>query len=149
MSSRLCHPSGRPDFLPNIIEELILILFSQHTLSCSFRATALLLALGITVSLFVGGAHPVAVNLIPTPWDKLVHGVIFALLAWAIGIGSGLSKWHRLILAFFGSMLIGILDEWHQMYLPGRQAGWPDLAADAVGSIIGTALLAIGHMRRS
>ena len=108
----------------------------------------MLLALGIMVSLFVGGAQPVAVGLIPSPWDKLVHGVIFALLAWAIGMASGLSDWQRLILAFFGSLLVGVLDEWHQVYLPGRQAGWSDLIADAVGSAIGTALLAIESIRR-
>jgi len=110
---------------------------------------AMLLMLGIMVSLFVGGAQPIAVNLIPSPWDKLAHGVIFALLAWAIGVASGLSDWQRLILAFFGSLLVGVLDEWHQAYLPGRQAGWPDLIADVVGSTVGTALLAIERIRRN
>lgn len=149
MSSGLRHPSGLGVFLPNIIEELILILFSQNSLSRSTRIMAVLLTLGIMVSLFVGGAQPVAVNLIPSPWDKLAHGVIFALLAWAIGVASGLSDWQRLILAFFGSLLVGVLDEWHQVYLPGRQAGWSDLVADVAGSIIGTALLAIESIRRN
>jgi hypothetical protein len=145
----LRQPSGRLVFLPNIIEELILILFSQRSLSRPVRVMAMLLTLGIIVSLFVGGAQPVAVNLIPSPWDKLGHGVMFALLAWAIGVASGLPHWQRLILAFLGSLLVGVLDEWHQVYLPGRQAGWSDLIADAVGSAIGTALLAIESMRRN
>lgn len=110
---------------------------------------AMLLMLGIMVSLFVGGAQPVAVNLMPSPWDKLAHGVIFALLAWAIGVASGLADWQRLILAFFGSLLVGVLDEWHQVYLPGREAEWPDLIADVVGSAIGTALLGIKSIRRN
>lgn len=110
---------------------------------------AMLLTLGIMVSLFAGGAQPVAVNLIPSPWDKLAHCVIFALLAWAIGVASGLSDWQRLILAFFGSLLVGVLDEWHQVYLPGREAGWSDLIADVVGSAIGTTLLAIKSIRRN
>ncbi|SFN75896.1 VanZ like family protein [Nitrosospira briensis] len=110
---------------------------------------AMLLTLGIVVSLFVGGAQPVAVNLIPSPWDKLAHGVTFALLACAIGVASGLSDWQRLILAFFGSLLVGLLDEWHQVYLPGRQAGWPDLIADVVGSALGTALLAMERIWRN
>jgi VanZ family protein len=104
---------------------------------------------GIMFSLFIGGAQPVAVNLIPAPWDKLAHGVIFTLLAWAIGTASGLRGWHRLVVAMFGSLLVGTLDEWHQMYLPGRQPGWSDLAADVVGSLIGTALLGMECIRRS
>jgi VanZ family protein len=37
--------------------------------------------------------------------------------------------------------LIGLFDEWHQMYLPGRKAGWDDFVADVTGSLIGIALL--------
>ena len=47
-----------------------------------------------------------------------------------------------LVLAFAGALAIGIADELHQATLPGRQAGWDDLAADAVGALIGTWVLA-------
>lgn len=147
MSNWLRRPSGHCFSPPDIIEELMLILLSQRTLSRSIRTAAMLLTLGIMSSLFIGGTQSVAVNLIPSPWDKLAHALVFALLAWAIGVASGLPDWRRLALAFFGSLLIGVLDEWHQVYLPGRQAGWPDLAADAAGSIVGTALLAIKRIR--
>jgi hypothetical protein len=124
-----------------IIEEFITILFSQYLLSRYLRTAVMLLVLGILIGLFAGGAQPVAVNLIPSPWDKLAHAVIFALLTWAIGTASGLSGWRRLGLAFLGAALIGLFDEWHQMYLPGRKAGWDDFAADVTGSLIGIALL--------
>lgn len=101
----------------------------------------MLLVLGILIGLFAGGAQPGAVNLIPQPWDKLAHTVVFALLAWAIGVASGLAGRQRLGIAFFGAVLIGVFDEWHQMYLPGREPGWIDFAADAAGSFIGTAIL--------
>jgi len=109
----------------------------------------MLLVLGILIGLFAGGAQPVAVNLIPSPWDKLAHAVIFALLTWAIGTASGLSGWRRLGLAFLGAALIGLFDEWHQMYLPGRKAGWDDFAADVTGSLIGIALLEAEWRRRN
>lgn len=109
----------------------------------------MLLALGILAGLFAGGAHPVAVNLIPSPWDKLVHAVIFALLTWAIGTASGLSGWRRLGIAFLGAALIGLLDEWHQIYLPGRKAGWDDFAADVTGSLVGIVLLEAECWRRN
>lgn len=130
----------------------MLILFSQCTLSRYLRVTAMLLVLGIIFNLFFLGAQPVAVNLIHTPWDKLVHGAIFALLACGIGLASGLDGRRMLIVAVIGALLVGVLDEWHQMYLPGRHAGWDDLLADAVGSVIGAALLAVwrgGKIERS
>lgn len=126
----------------------MLILFLQRAISRRYRrVAALLLALGIIFSLFVLGAQPVAVNLMPPPWDKLVHGGIFALLAWGVGLASGLHGWPQLVVAASGALLVGTLDEWHQMYLPGRNAGWDDLAADVIGGIIGTALLAIRRVR--
>jgi hypothetical protein len=132
-----------------IIEEFITILFLQYLLSRYLRTAAMLLVLGILIGLFAGGAQPVAVNLIPSPWDKLAHAVIFVLLTWAIGIASGLTGWRQFGLAFLGAALIGLFDEWHQMYLPGRKAGWADFAADAAGSLIGIALLEVGRWRRN
>jgi VanZ family protein len=123
-------------------------LFLQHVLSRHLRIAAALLALGIIISLFLGGAQPIAVNLVPKPWDKLLHGAVFALLAWALGFASGSHGWRSLAVAFFGSLLIGLLDEWHQLYLPGRQAGWPDFIADMAGSFIGTISLALWSRKR-
>lgn len=107
----------------------------------------MLLALWIMLSLFVLGAHPVAVNLVPSPWDKLVHGCIFALLTCGVGLASGLQDRRRLVVAITTALLVGVLDEWHQVYLPGRQATWGDLTADVVGTIVGATLLAKGIRR--
>lgn len=82
-----------------------------------------------------------AVGLIPSPWDKLAHAGLFAVLAACIGLASGLRGGHVVLLAFAGALLVGSLDEWHQVFLPGRQAGWDDLAADAAGSLIGAVLI--------
>lgn len=123
----------------------MLILFLQRVLSHYRQFAAVLLALGILTGLFVLGAQPVAVNLIPSPWDKLAHGAIFALLACGIGVASGLDGRHRLLFAVATAGLVGAVDEWHQMYLPGRQASWGDLAADVVGSIAGAIVLAMSR----
>jgi VanZ family protein len=122
-------------------------LFLQSLTSRYLRVVALLLTLCIIFSLFVLGPQPIAVNLVPSPWDKLLHGGIFALLAWGIGLTSGLHGRPQLAVAVSGALLAGMLDEWHQMYLPGRNAGWDDLAADVIGGVIGTALLAISRMK--
>ena len=108
-----------------------------------FPAIAILATLGIVAALFIGGRQPVAAGLISHPWDKLVHVSVFALLACTIGLASNLRGWQKLAVAFFGALLIGAFDEWHQMYLPGREAGWSDFFADVMGSIFGTAFLAM------
>ena len=117
------------------------IAFSRDNLKRHGRAITALLVVGILFGLFVGGAQPVAVGLIPSPWDKLAHAGLFAVLAACIGLASGLRGGRVVLLAFAGALLVGSLDEWHQVFLPGRQAGWDDLAADAAGSLIGAVLI--------
>ena len=141
-------PSGCPDDPFNVVAKSVLTLFLQPALSRHLRIVATLLALGIVVSLFLGGAQPIAVDLVPEPWDKLLHGIVFAVLAWALGFASGFHGWRSLSAAFFGSLLIGLLDEWHQLYLPGRQAGWPDFVADMTGSLVGTVSLTLWNRKR-
>ncbi|SEO19314.1 VanZ like family protein [Nitrosospira multiformis] len=116
--------------------------------SCHFSAIALLATLGIVAVLFIGGRQPIAVGLIPHPWDKVAHAGVFALLGYAIGLSSNLRGWHKLAIAFFGALLAGAFDEWHQVYLPGREAGLSDFIADIIGGIFGTAFLAMKSSRR-
>ncbi len=54
-----------------------------------------------------------------------------------------------LVIALSGALLIGVLDEWHQVYLPGRYPSWDDLLADAVGSLSGAALLMLWRKLRN
>lgn len=106
-----------------------------------WRAAAGLLVLGMLFGLFVLGAQPFAVNLVPSPLDKLAHVAAFAVLACAIGLLSGQRGRRMLLIAVAGALLIGVLDEWHQMFLPGRHAGPDDLAMDVIGSLLGAILL--------
>lgn len=111
-----------------------------------WRVAAGLLALAVPAGLWFGGAQPVAVGLVPSPWDKLAHAAVFAVLAAAIACASGLRGSRMAWLAFAGALMVGVADEWHQASLPGRLAGWDDLAADAVGALVG-ALLARASRR--
>lgn len=99
-----------------------------------------LLALAVPAGLWFGGAQPVAVGLVPSPWDKLAHAAVFAVLAVAIACASGLRGGRMAWFAFAGALLVGVADEWHQASLPGRLAGWDDLAADALGALAGALL---------
>lgn len=124
--------------------------FTLHLQRLTYRhfpAVAILAVLGIVGILFIGGRQSIVVGLIPSPWDKLVHAGVFALLACTIGLSSNLRGWRKLAVAFFSALVIGALDELHQMYLPGREAGLADFIADIIGSIFGTAFLAMKNPR--
>ena len=111
------------------------------------RAAALLLA-AMVAAIFIAGAQPFAVNLIPAPWDKFAHAGIFFLICIAIGVASGLTGARMLVVALSGAVLLGMLDEWHQVFLPGRNAGLDDLAADVLGALLGAAVLLLRQRRR-
>lgn len=113
----------------------------QNTLMRHRRAASWAVASSILFGLFDLGAQPFAVALIPAPWDKLAHGGVFAVLAAAIGLASGLRGWRMVLISIAGAALLGALDEWHQVFLPGRQAGLGDLLADMAGASAGASFL--------
>lgn len=115
--------------------------FSSRKVQRLLRWGALGLAVALPLGLWIGGAQPVAVGLVPEPWDKLVHAAVFGVLALAAGFASGLRGWRGAVLGFAVAVAVGGGDEWHQMFLPGRSAGLDDLAADACGAAVGVWVL--------
>lgn len=72
--------------------------------------------------------------------DKVLHlsfyGVLGSALAW--GAHRSLARVsHRIPIA--AGILYGVTDEIHQMFVPGRTPSIADLAADAVGVVVGYA----------
>ena len=111
--------------------------FSSTAVQRGLRVAAVLVAIGMPLGLYIGGAQPVAVGLFPWPWSKVVHGLTFGVLAAAMGYASGLRGW-RMVLAGFGyAVLVGALDEWHQTQLPGRHGQLSDVGFDAIGAALG------------
>ncbi|WP_411881539.1 VanZ family protein [Polaromonas sp. YR568] len=113
----------------------------------NFQRTVRILA-GLTVALsaavlYIAGAQPVAVGLFPAPWDKLAHLLTFAVVGAAAGLAGGMRGWRMALCCVAGALLVGGMDELHQMFLPGRSASWSDLAADAAGGLLGATGLAV------
>lgn len=105
------------------------------------RVAAAIAFLMAGTGLLILGAQPVAVGLFSPPWDKLAHIGAFALIGSAAGVASGTRGWLRVAWCVTGALALGVADELHQIYLPGRSASWADLLADATGGIAGAALL--------
>ena len=76
--------------------------------------------------------------------DKQAHSAGYAGLgalvarALAGGFGAPLSLW-RVAGAVAITTAYGGSDEWHQSFVPGREADFHDVWADAVGAVAGTA----------
>lgn len=100
------------------------------------RSLCLVLAVAVIVQLFYLGAKPMAAGLIPPPWDKLAHFVVYSAITVLLWIGTA----GRMPLAVLAAVVaIGALDELHQASLPGRAADAWDFLADVCAGA-GTAL---------
>ncbi len=74
--------------------------------------------------------------------DKLLHAGAYAVLGALVAAalrarGSGAAR--AVALAVVVAAAYGATDEWHQAYVPGRDADPLDWTADAVGAIAGAA----------
>jgi VanZ family protein len=82
-------------------------------------------------------------------FDKIVHLAIYGVLGWlairAWANGSRLTAAALLVVVLISCF--GILDEWHQRFIPQRSMDLRDWAADTTGAMIG-ALLALASGRK-
>ncbi len=94
------------------------------------RALCLIAAAMLVCALFALGGKPYAGSLFPVPWDKLAHVAVYAALAVLLWLGTD----GRMPLGIAAAVLaVGLLDELHQVALPGRSADLGDFFADACG----------------
>ena len=111
------------------------------------RHLSLLLAIGWATAIFIlssqaGDALPPLLSGL----DKLLHALVFGVLG-VLVLGSmktssrGVYTPGQALIAVVLVTLYGILDEFHQRYVPGRSAELLDIAADAVGGIIGVGIV--------
>ena len=101
---------------------------------------------GLIVLLSGQSRLPMGLSL-PHPLDKLVHGSAFAVLAflleWAL---QGPRRWptyRRHGFVFLTLLLFAASDEWHQSFVPGREASLGDWLADACGTLVGLGLASL------
>ncbi|PZA07390.1 VanZ family protein [Meiothermus sp. PNK-Is4] len=96
------------------------------------RPLYLILALGWMGGIFYLSSQSGERVGIPSPWDKFVHAGVYGLLGWLLAKGSGSPRWGWAI-----AVAYGLSDEFHQSFVPGRQADVLDLLADSVGAFLG------------
>ena len=78
---------------------------------------------------------------LPSGSDKVVHAFIYFVFCglvyrWLASRYAGRSMGFELFLAEVATILYGLSDEFHQMYVPGRTADILDVTADACGGVL-------------
>jgi VanZ family protein len=96
-----------------------------------FRGGCITAAFLMAATLFLAADKADQIPLLPELPDKLVHFCYFGVMALLLAHGVGRRWWG---LAAVLVPLIGALDEWHQLYVPGRDSSVWDWAADVVGT---------------
>jgi len=101
-----------------------------------------------TAITFVVSNQPVVVIPFGAP-DYVAHainyGVLGALLIWALARGEWSAVTTPLLLsAIVLAVLLGIGDEFHQSFIPGRDSSVRDVLADAIGASLSACVAAVG-----
>jgi VanZ family protein len=84
-------------------------------------------------------------------WDKLLHlieyGGLAALVCRAL-LGEGLGWLAAVAGAIVAASLYGASDEWHQSFVPMRDADIHDWVADTLGGMAGAVVYGVGRWKR-
>jgi VanZ family protein len=106
----------------------------------------LLLAAAVIFQLFYLGSQPFAAGLVPPPWDKLAHLAVYSAITGLLWIGTGVGAPVPVIAAVIA---VGALDEFHQLSVPGRNAGLDDFLVDVCAAVgTGVALLLYARAKK-
>jgi VanZ family protein len=79
--------------------------------------------------------------------DKIEHFLAYTVLAFLLGLAFNfqsvfqINLKQRFLVSFILSVTYAILDEVHQIPIPGRYFDWWDLFSDFIGILIGLAAL--------
>ncbi|HSN20655.1 MAG TPA: VanZ family protein [Usitatibacter sp.] len=98
----------------------------------AFRALAFLAVALVAVQLLLLPEPGFAERIVQATWDKLVHASVFGGVAFLLWVGF---DGRRAGLICASVLLLGALDETHQMFVPGRDPDLHDLYADGLGAV--------------
>lgn len=84
----------------------------------------------------------------PTYADKVVHGALYAVLAWLSCRAVRVWTVRAAVGTFVLTSLFGAADEWHQRFVSGRDPAAADWIADVLGAGAGILVFQTARRRR-
>ncbi len=100
--------------------------------------------------IFLLSSQDLGINIHVRHLDKIVHMIEFAVMAGLLSLGFfnvlNASTFTRVFVTFFFGLALGVLDELHQHYVPGRHMDYRDAIADALGIACG--ILAYVYLKK-
>lgn len=81
--------------------------------------------------------------------DKVAHFGLYSVFAWLLARhGFGIAgRWLATALAVIVASGFGVVDEWHQQFIPGRSTEYADWMADTAGAAVGALGYALFNRR--
>jgi VanZ family protein len=69
--------------------------------------------------------------------DKILHMIEFFILAYLVfyAVANTISPRYAYVVAILGTAVYGIIDEFHQSFVPSRAFSYLDMLADAIGGL--------------
>ena len=116
------------DWLPVVLWATVIFLLSTSTFS-AFNTARII---GPVVRLFVPDASTATIVLIHTMVRKSAHFVEYGVLFWLLLRGP---MHGRPYAALAVCVMYALLDEGHQIFVPGRTASLYDVALDSTGAL--------------
>lgn len=80
-------------------------------------------------------------------WTEYFVLAVLILRALTVGARAA-SLFRHAALAVLGATLFALSDEWHQAFVPGREASLADVTLDSFGALCGAALFALMKTRQ-
>jgi VanZ family protein len=142
-------PSGLRYWIPAICVAILISLFSTYYFSSEHTARFIYPLL----RWIFPAASPRTLHRLHSGIRKLAHVTEFGVFSATVfrGIRSGRPGWRLdwAVSTFFIALAFAALDEWHQSFVPLREARVRDVAIDALGALLAQGLVwAYAHWRR-
>jgi VanZ family protein len=91
----------------------------------------------MVAALFLGSRKMGQVNTPPASVHALEHFSYYTLMAMLVAIGVA----RQFVWIAMAGCLVGVLDEWHQHFIPGRTASATDWGIDTMGAFLGAKIV--------
>jgi hypothetical protein len=101
------------------------------TATPALRALCFIGFLGMTAQLLLLAEPNFAVRIVDLTWDKAIHSLFFATMAFLLWVATG-KRWPLAV--WLTVACIGAADETLQAYTPGRTSDVNDWIADSLGA---------------